>query len=212
MAKSPVETHPNFGVPLGWKSWKCICIIWKYLEMLTNIQSTSGCRNNTWKTFTSPIFTVFCPCCTRWETMTVSKPAQNFVIPWDSSLGRNQTKSALPRLGGVGTYFEDGSKHAKTCTTVYDSTIWDEHFLGPISAARGPQGFDPQLSNPPIFLIAIMRSLLHHPYMLEYAGLSEATAKSPLVFHHCPSKKRATLRHPLISPSYRQRNLDEIWL
>jgi hypothetical protein len=35
-----------------------------------------------------------------------------------------------------------------------------------------------------------MRSLLHHPYMLEYAGLSEATAKSPLVFHHCPSKKK----------------------
>lgn len=59
--------------PLGWTSWKCICIIWKYcisinllgfiyiLEicliclytscMLTNIQSTSGRRKkNTWKT------------------------------------------------------------------------------------------------------------------------------------------------------------------
>ena len=151
MAKSPVETHPNFGVPLGWKSWKCICIIWKYLEMLTNIQSTSGCRNNTWKTFTSPIFTVFCPCCTRWETMTVSKPAQNFVIPWDSSLGRNQTKSALPRLGGVGTYFEDGSKHPKPVRQYMTVPFGMNIFLDLFPQPEAPRGLTHNYPTPPSF-------------------------------------------------------------
>ena len=54
-----------------------------------------------------------------------------------------------------------------------------------------------------------MRSLLHHPYMLEYAGLSEATAKSPLVFHHCPSKKKGHFTTSIDIPPHTDK---EIWM